>query len=180
MTLALAAVCLLAAACGGGATPLGVASVGQTTTTTAPTGRTSPSSPTIAEGRQQKLAYALCMQSHGDSSYPDPSFSNNDKPPANLGALSRSPGYAKAEQACDHLLPDDGSAPGTTETQTGLQDALSYVQCMRTHGIPNMADPTFEGGSLHLSPPAGVNKSSSIFQAAIAACRTLLVGAGGS
>jgi hypothetical protein len=53
------------------------------------------------------------------------------------------------------------------------------VQCMRTHGFPNMADPTVEGGSLRLSPPAGVNRGSPTFQAAIAACRPLLVSAGG-
>jgi subtilase family serine protease len=50
--------------------------------------------------------------------------------------------------------------------------ALAYVSCMRTHGEPNMPDPSFEGHSANISldPSSGVNPSSPQFAAATRAC----------
>jgi hypothetical protein len=54
--------------------------------------------------------------------------------------------------------------------------ALAYINCMRTHGEPNMPDPSSTGGSVHVSitPGSGVNPNSPQFTRASNACKHLL------
>ena len=54
--------------------------------------------------------------------------------------------------------------------------ALGYVNCMRTHGEPNMPDPTFSGrhATLDITPSSGVDPSSPQFGAASKACQHLV------
>jgi hypothetical protein len=54
--------------------------------------------------------------------------------------------------------------------------ALAYVSCMRTHGEPNMPDPTFSGrhATLAITPSSGVDPSSPQFTAASKACQHLV------
>ncbi len=112
-----AAIALLAAACGGGGSP---ALAGTT-------------------AYQKALAYAQCMRAHGEPSYPDPTSNggfiiNGQKDHLN-GQLMQS-----ANKTCQHLLPKSAPMTAAQQRQVTAQ-ALKYVACMRTHGIPDMPDP---------------------------------------
>ena len=59
--------------------------------------------------------------------------------------------------------------------------ALAYINCMRTHGEPNMPEPTFSGrhAALHITPNSGVDPGSPQFTAATNACKHLAPHGGG-
>jgi hypothetical protein len=82
-----------------------------------------------------------------------------------------------------------GGASSTTQ-QSGAHSgsavslensALAYVNCMRTHGEPNMPEPTFNGrhAALHITPNSGVDPGSPQFTAATNACKHLAPHGGG-
>jgi hypothetical protein len=88
------------------------------------------------------------------------------------------------------LATASGGASGTTR-QSGARSgspvslhnaALAYVNCMRTHGEPNMPDPTFNGrhATLHINPNSGVDPSSPQFSAATNVCQRLAPHQGGT
>ena len=60
--------------------------------------------------------------------------------------------------------------------------ALAYSDCMRTHGEPNMPDPTFAGrhATLEITASSGIDPSSPQFIAATNACRHLVSKGGAS
>ena len=59
---------------------------------------------------------------------------------------------------------------------------LAYTDCMRTHGEPNMPEPSVSGGSLHLAAPPGpgFDPNSPQFATANNACKHLLPTKGSS
>lgn len=71
---------------------------------------------------------------------------------------------------------------GHLNSAVGLDHALAWVSCMRTHGEPNMPDAVAEGRSVHITIKvgSGVNPHSPQFTAAFAACKHLLTGKGGA
>jgi hypothetical protein len=156
LAAAMAAVAVLAAACSGGSAP---ALAGTT-------------------AYQKSLAYAQCMRAHGEPSYPDPQsnggFIINGKQDHLDGALMNS-----ANKVCQHLLPKSAPMTAAQQRQATAQ-ALKYVACMRTHGIPDMPDPTVNaqgiqfriGGPKGSGPPPG----SPVLQTAMRACQKLLPG----
>jgi hypothetical protein len=153
VAVALVGVGVLTAACGGGSASSRIASIGSVTTTV-PTGSATPSLSSVDEAKEQKLAYAQCMRSHGDSGFPDPGVANNASEAVNAGAVLSAPGYASANKTCDHLLPNDGGSPTAAETQQELQPALRYVQCMRKPRLPEYGGPNCRGRQ-PASLPAG-------------------------
>ncbi len=131
--LAVAALSLLAAGCGGGASP-GVASVGSSTATTAtPTGL---------------LAYSRCMRSHGVPSFPDPGGKGGIPKPQVVAAAQSNPHKFNAADAACHYLAPAGLGPEQSpqEQRTQLADELSFAKCMRNHGVTNFPDPSAHGG----------------------------------
>jgi len=157
LAVAVASIAVLAAACGGG----GIA-------------------PLLAgtSNYQKALAYAQCMRAHGEPSYPDPTsnggFIIDGKKDHLNGTLMSS-----ANKTCQHLLPK--FAPMTASQQRqATAEALRYVACMRTHGIPNMPDPVVNaqgiqfriGGPKGKGPPPG----SQVLHNAMQACQKLLPG----
>jgi hypothetical protein len=135
--VAMALTGLLATACGGG-TPA-AATAGTT------------SSPSAA-------AYSRCMRSHGLPGFPDPD-SRGNYPTVDARHLGVSDArYQAAEQACQHLLPTGGSLQQQTNQclwfgqcpPALLQQLMNlereYARCMRTNGVPNWPDPTFNKG----------------------------------
>lgn len=52
---------------------------------------------------------------------------------------------------------------------------LAFVNCMRTHGVPNLPDPVVDGNSVRITitPGSGVNPKSAQFTSAFKACRYL-------
>ena len=77
-------------------------------------------------------------------------------------------GSALAIAAC-------GSSTGATAAAGASTQALKYVDCMRSHGVPNLPDPGPEG-DIQLSPSSGINTSAPAFRAAQTKCAKLLPG----
>jgi hypothetical protein len=156
---ALTGICLLAAACGGGSA--------------ATAGSTTPQTP-----YQKSLAYAECMRSHGEPSWPDPQSDGSFNVNIDLG----SPQYQSANEACAHL-EGGGQAGGPQQhQQTFVNEALRYVACMRSHGITNYPDPSVKGDTVTwgFSPASGISTSSPQFQSASLTCRQLAPNGGSS
>src|SRR5580658_4731928 len=82
-----------AAACGGGPPSPGVASLGEGTGTIA--GPASPNNSATYE--QDEIAYAQCIRTHGDPSFPDPN---------SQGEFAHPPNSSSASKTCGHLLPN--------------------------------------------------------------------------
>jgi hypothetical protein len=131
--------------------------------------RSSPS-PGSETDFQANVAFAHCMQSHGVPNFPNPSnagqtFSVNLQASANTVS-------GRATIACKHLLPS-GTSPNSGESQTQLEQTLKIVQCLHSHGEPNVPDPTIVNGTLEFSlQPSEVQSAQ--FQSALKACESLL------
>jgi hypothetical protein len=170
--VAVAALSLLAAGCGGGSSP-GVANVASSTTTT--TVSPSASGSTQAPGL---VAFAACMRSHGLPNFPDPTSSGGIPKQAVVSAFQAvSASQAKAAQeACNHLLPAGGLSgqPVRTITPQDRQDYLRAAACMRSHGFPAFPDPTFPDNNVTLHIPSSINTKSAKFTSAATTCTKLI------
>jgi hypothetical protein len=126
---------------------------------------------------QQALAYAQCMRSHGAPSWPDPDSQGNFiSTKANRGDFHAP---ASANNACEHLLPDDGRITAAQHQQI-ISRGLRYSACMRSHGIPNFPDPSTNGFfSLGVIKGLGIDTSSPQFQSAHQTCMPILNTGGG-
>lgn len=172
MTIAaLLAVGLLAAACGGSASP-GVASVGSTTTTT-------PSGGSNATANANALSYVRCMRTHGIKNFPD---LENGQGKASLEQLQQtgidpnSAQFISANNDCHNLLPALGLPAATPQY---LAQALKWVRCLRAHGAPDFPDPTTTStGGVIFVLPVGIDQHSPTFEAAMTACQSLIPGGG--
>ena len=148
-------IALLAAACGGGSAP-------------AAAGLTS---------YQKAVAYAQCMRSHGVPGFPDPDSKGNFiiKGPEIGGSAQQN---ASADKACRHLLPNGGQMTAAQQ-QKALSQALKFVACMRSHGLPDMPDPVVEHGGIALRVGGkGFGPNSPQFRSAQQACRQFGPGGG--
>jgi hypothetical protein len=127
-----------------------------------------------------------CMRAHGLSNFPDPK-----QGPGGIGfpggvalGLNGSltvdgvrfsgPALKAAEKGCRQFLPGGGGPPPPIPAAR-RQAMLANAACMRKHGVPNFADPTFPahgGALLHLGP--GVDPQSPAFRTAEKACGSTL------
>ena len=152
LAAALAGIALLAAACGGSATPVSTAQTNY----------------------QKAVAYSQCMRTHGEPGFPDPQpngdlLINGQKDHLN-GALMNS-----ASKACQHLMPK--SPPLTAAQQRKLTaEALKFVACMRAHGLPTFPDPKVSSGGIEIQLPSSIMPNSAVFKNAQQACRNLIPG----
>jgi hypothetical protein len=141
-------VALLAAACGGGSGPTGVASISATsssTTAPAPAGGTSQ-----AAEYTNGLKYADCMRAHGEPGFPDPA-NPGGFPSAAIERLDpSSPLFSSANSRCVRLLPNDGRLTPAELAQV-IERGLKFAQCMRAHGQPNFPDPGVSGGQITIN-----------------------------
>ena len=132
-------------ACAGRSGP-GVANIGSSTTTAAP----SPMSQNAQFAR-----FGSCMRSHGEPQFQNPVVSGKSvgfqvTPSLGIGT----PRYAQAAAACRRYLPPGPQPPGMQQiTQADEIDYLKAVACLRTHGFPSVADPTFVGGTVSHQRP---------------------------
>jgi hypothetical protein len=100
---ALVAISLLAAACGGGSHPSGVASLGKTTLSSPVAGgvaTTLPSGAAAEEHYQKALKYSECMRSQGISNFPDPNSGGGIQLGSNSGIDPQSLQFQAAQKAC--------------------------------------------------------------------------------
>ncbi len=176
----LAGLALLAAGCGGTSPSSGVARLGSSTSSSsamrasagpAESGGGGSGSAQLAS---KAVAYANCMRAHGVSGYPDPKVSVHGNEVSVAVAAKPGPHFNSAQQACRKLLPSGGpssqSAPQLSSEEQS--QVLKLIVCMRSHGVPNLPDPTFSGGGAHL--PESVNTHSPVFKSAEQACQSLI------
>jgi hypothetical protein len=165
---------LLAAACGGGSSGSGIASLGTTTTTTVSTAA-GPKNSTEAQG--DALRYIDCMRTHGEPNMPEPSFSGkhiNININASSGVNPNSSQFTAASNACKHLLPKGGVPKGITITSADQADYLKGAACMRSHGVPNFPDPTFQNNGVEFNTQSSINANSPQYKSALATCEKLI------
>jgi len=128
---------------------------------------------TTQQRHDQAVAFAKCMRSHGDPSFPDPgpggAFPNEN------GSLDRSSSAFKtAQAACKKLEPN--SPPDQTLLQKDYQRLLKFSACMRSHGMPDFPNPTLDKGGVGIT--GKIDPNSPQYKTAQAACRTLEPGPG--
>jgi hypothetical protein len=121
----MAAAAMLAAACSGG--PSSTGSGG------------SPNTETSA------VAYTQCVRSHGVPDFPDPDSSGQIPKITSGQQVGVSDSRLNAAQgACQDLWPYQ--APTQAQLRQQLTDDVKFAQCMRSHGVPNVPDPTISDG----------------------------------
>jgi hypothetical protein len=162
----MAGLSLLAAACGG-SPGNHVAQLGSTATQS-----TSTSTPSARSAHQNDaVAFARCMRAKGVPNWPDPNSSGAfDKSKLTTRQLGTGNSQVQAAQsACNHLLPNGGSAPNAARVQQMRALGLQFARCVRSHGVPNFPDPGSDG---RIPDPAslGINQGSPKFEAANQAC----------
>jgi len=89
------------------------------------------------------LRLAQCMRAHGVPNFPDPRSTGGLIIPNDIN--TNAPAFKFAQGACAKLAQSPGGQ-GTSSESRKLQ-LLAVAKCMRSHGVPNFADPT------HSPPP---------------------------
>jgi hypothetical protein len=162
MFLSLASAAVLLAACGGSS---------GSSSSNASQPAAAGGSPSTASSN--KLAqFSQCMRAHGEPSFPDPVDGHLELTVTKGSALDpNSPQFQSALQSCKSLEPAGFAAGGSPSTEQQNQ-VLKFVNCMHSHGEPNIPDPNASGGVLMSG--GSVNPNSPQYQAAMQACRSLL------
>jgi hypothetical protein len=169
---ALVGIGLLAAACGGGSHPSGVASLGKPTSSSAVAGAsvtTAPSGAAVEKHFRQMLEFSECMRSHGVAKFPDPTSTGGIDFGSGSGIDPNSPQFQAASEACQKYVP----IPNLSKAQIAENEAsaLKFAACMRASGVPNFPDPQFfSNGSMGVKPVPGVSPNSPTYQAASKKC----------
>ena len=182
LAVAIVALPLLAAGCGGSSPNAGVAHLGSTSTatTTASGSGESSASGSGAPGTQA-LKFSACMRSHGEPNFPDPEISSSGggtsvrlRVTPSSGIDPGSPTFKAAQQACRAFEPGEsrGSSSGPRLNAQEQAQVLKLAACIRMHGEPRLPDPSFAGGGVHLPPT--VNTQAPKFKAAMQACQSLI------
>ena len=174
----------LVAACGGGSPGGGVPSLGTHTS-----GNPSAGSPAAGanEGHEgapgsKAIAYSACMRSHGVPNFPDPEIHQSADGTSvrmviRAGTFKGNPKFGSAQQACRKLLPNGGGPPThQTVTPQEQEQYLRAAACIRSHGVPNLPDPTFSACRASSRSAAGARTSSPAFRAAVHDCESLIPG----
>ncbi|HWH12852.1 MAG TPA: hypothetical protein VG165_17155 [Solirubrobacteraceae bacterium] len=181
---ALLGMALVAAGCGGSSPSGGVAhldALGRTASASPPPSGSASPDPQAALAELTR--FAACVRAHGVPEFPDPKLSTGggsvkitmEARPGPHGT-DDSASFQSAQQACRSLLPAGPSSGPSTPSVQVQSEYLKAVACVRSHGIPNLRDPTFAGG-VHVSLPAGLDQSSPQVVRATAACGSLIAAA---
>lgn len=163
------------AGCSGGSSGPTVAGTGAGPPTSRPAGGSSSDGSTPLA---RAVAYARCMRSHGMLTFPDPvPTPGGGYGFRTTGIDPRSPVFRAASTACDSLVPGGWGSTGQPLSPAQQQQWLDWARCIRTHGVPGFADPTFSGGEVHVKG-AGPDSSPQL-RAATEACKSQMPAAGG-
>lgn len=161
------------AACSGGSTSPTVpsAAAGPTTTVSQAGGSSSDGTTPLAKA----LAYSQCMRSHGVSNFPDPvATPSGGYGFRTQGVDPNSSAFQSASKACNALVPGGWGTAGQQLSAAQQQQWLNWAKCIRAHGVPDFADPTFSGGEVHIT-----RGDSPQVQSAIDACKSQMPSSGG-
>jgi hypothetical protein len=171
--IALCAVAVVFAACGGGGSPSGVASVGSSTSSTSPSSAPAgnsgpPPSPAL---QKAQLAYSVCMRKNGVSAFPDPVSDGGYAGTSLRNIDQNSHAFVTATKDCSYLAKAAGMAPWT-QAQWTAYDAmlLKITDCMRAHGVTNFPDPKGGEKGGWLNPTGPLDVTSSLYAKAAKAC----------
>ena len=164
------------AACSGGSTSPTVPSAGAgPTSTAAETGGTSSGATTALA---KALTYSQCMRKHGMPNFPDPIPTRGGGYGFHVhGVDPQSPAFQSASEACNALVPGGWQATGQQLSPAQQQHWLNWAKCIRAHGVPDFADPSFSGSEVHIS--GGGPGSSPQLQSAMEACKSQMPSTGG-
>ncbi len=72
------------------------------------------------------------------------------------------------------LPQNGGQPPAQTITPADQADYLKAAACMRSHGIPDFPDPTFQNNAVTFNTPPSIDKNSPQARSAVALCRKLI------
>ncbi|MGH2915232.1 MAG: hypothetical protein ACRDMX_09610 [Solirubrobacteraceae bacterium] len=129
-------------------------------------------------GAESAYAYSACMRNHGVSSFPNPRVTvNGDQTQVAIGinpTISGSPAFGSAQKACAHIMPGPTGPGGGSANPAKLRDLLSFVACLRVHGLPHFPDPDSQG---HLSPQMLTAAGIDLHQPAILTAARACIGA---
>jgi hypothetical protein len=186
-----AALGLLTAGCGGGASP-GIAKLGAGATDTTPAtttrdGSGSPDKPfatpvggahlgfqiAMNVGTATGAKFAACMRKHGVTNFPDPNSQGVITLHSGMGIDPTSPGFTSARTACQKLLPNGGQ-PTPAQVAQRQQQMLAFSNCMRAHGLKDFPDPSGGGLRIHVQPGSDLDPNNPTFQSAQQACQRYL------
>ena len=124
---------------------------------------------------EKALAYSQCMRAHGEPGFPDPDSKGNLLIDGQKDHLAGGSIMARANKACQHLMPQ--GAPLTPAQQRQFTaEALRFVACMRSHGLPGFPDPVVNSQGVEFRGPPGAGPNSPVFQSAQHACQNLMPG----
>jgi len=188
---------LLAAGCGGGGSPPGVANLGASAATigTATTQSGSGSSKAFGgpAGNAPRGGFRLamrtadaadgekfsaCMRKHGVPKYPDPNSQGVITIDSGMGIDPGSPAFKSAQSTCQKLLPN-GGRPTPAQIAKQQQQLLAFSACMRAHGLKDFPDPSNGGLRLSGGPGSDLDPSNPTFKSAQQACAKYLPFKGG-
>ncbi len=159
--VAVTALSLLAAGCGGGSAR--VASV-----------TSSRSADTTTTTQNGLVAFSSCMRSNGVPNFPDPQRFAGGNLKLTIHQLgTSSPHFQAAMNACNHLLPNGGneSQQSAQQQRIRLADELSFARCMRSHGVARFPDPSAQGElSVAMVQAQGINVHSPAVLQVVQAC----------
>jgi hypothetical protein len=120
------------------------------------------------------------MRSHGVPNFPDPIIHHSAGSTSVKIVVHRTSTqgskFASAQQTCRKLLPNGGEPSHQTVTPQEQTQYLRAAACIRSHGVPNFPDPTFEGGGVHIPQKYHDLNSSPTFKAAVEDCKSLIPG----
>jgi hypothetical protein len=173
----LAAIGLLAAACGGGSKDPGAAGAARTATTATPSAAASPGQSGQLSQTQQLLELAQCIRSHGVPNFADPSpGAGTLEIIENSGVNPQTPAFQAAWKACSKYAPGGNLTPAQNAAQNA--EGVQESQCMRSHGVPNFPDPTTGpvGEQVINLRGTGIDPNSPAVKAASQACAKLFPG----
>lgn len=162
------------AACSSGSkSPTVPAAGSQPTTTAAPAGGSGSAGTTLLAKAE---AYSQCMRSHGVSNWPDPvPTPHGGYGFRTTGVNPHSAAFQPALQACNALYPEEFTGQQLSPAQQ--QAWLDWAKCIRSHGVPDFADPKFSGSEVQVS--GGGGSSSPQLQSAMDACKSQMPSSGG-
>ena len=154
-----------------------VASVAGVTTACSSSSTSSPAHAAghAARSASSSLAFSACMRSHGVHNFPDPSAGSNGQQVTiqqGSGIDPNSPAFQAAQRSCQSLLPAGKTAGGGSVSPAERARILRYAACIRTHGVPNYPDPTFNGNAINFGDLSGIANLPQ-YQSALRACASL-------
>ena len=93
---------------------------------------------------------------------------------ADYGTLQFDRCSARNPAARNAAAQNGGQPPAQTITPADQADYLKAAACMRSHGIPDFPDPTFQNNTVTFNIPPNIDPNSSQARSAVATCQKLI------